>query len=552
MLRRFWVLGLCLLPFYSFSQSDSATNQTRTWVTIGKVWGFLKYYHPQVATRKINWDAQLIRFVEELPPAQTKEDLSARLLAWINQLGPVEPCLRCSHPDSTNLTYNIDLSWLADSSLFSLPLRQTLTYIAANRNQQANQYLRWNPFRNRLEFSESNYSVMALPSPSYRLLGLFRYWNIIEYFHPTKYAFSRNWNQVLTEFVPLFQQAADTLSYQRVLRQLISTIQDGHAELMIPVSHRLSLIESSLYPSFDYRLVGDTLLVTGSFNDSLSQRDDVRRGDRIISVEGQSVEQLIDQRGQYITASNQSAKIRQILPFLLTGSQHLIQIELMRDGQRIKKQIHRYQFQQFGYQSIAISGSRSKEVPTTIGYINLGELAVSDVKRVMNQYRSKKGIIFDARTYPKGTFQRLSDYLNPHATGFARYTKPDLTFPGSFKVSPIHSVGRTNADYYRGKVAILSNSYTQSAAESTCMALRTAPQAKIIGSQSAGANGDVCYVSFPGGYQTLFTGTGVYTPDMRLIQGQGVPIDIEAKPGCEDILSGKDRALQTAIDWISQ
>lgn len=552
MRRCFWLVGLCLLPVYLFGQPDSATDQTRNLVSIGKVWGFLKYYHPQVAKGKADWDAQLIRFIDELPPVQSREELSTRLLSWIKQLGSVDPCLRCSSPDSTDFTQNLDLSWLADSSLFSLPLRQELVYIAANRNQQANRYVHWNPFRNRLEFSESDYSAMALPSLSYRLLGLFRYWNIIEYFHPAKYALNRNWNQVLTEYIPRLQQATDTLSYQRVLRQLISTIQDGHAEFFIPASHRLSSLEPILYPPFDYRLVGDTLLITGSLNDSLSQRDDVRKGDRIVRVDNQSVTQLIDQRGDDVSASNRSAKMQRILPLLLTGSQPVIQLELLRNGQRMSKQIHRYLFQRFNYQPVISNGNRIKMVPSTIGYVNMSELTVSEVSRVINQYRSKKGIIFDVRTYPKGTFQRLSDYLNAKATGFARYTKPDLSFPGSFKISSLHYVGRTNKEYYPGKVAILCNSNTRSAAESTCMALRTAPQAKIIGGQSAGANGDVCYIIFPGGYQTRFTGTGVYTPDMQLIQGQGVPIDIDAKPSCDDMLNGTDRALQTAIEWISQ
>ncbi|MBC7570877.1 MAG: hypothetical protein H7319_14250 [Spirosoma sp.] len=213
--------------------------------------------------------------------------------------------------------------------------------------------------------------------------------------------------------------------------------------------------------------------------------------------------------------------------------------------------IKRYPFEAFGYRP-AEAVSSPKLVPATIGYVDMGQLRVGDVKKLMNKYRDYKGIIFDVRTYPKGAFQRLSSYLNPHPTGFARYTKPDLSFPSGFKSGPVQYTGQDNTDYYKGKVAILCNSYTQSAAESTCMALRTAPNAKIIGSQSAGANGDVSYVNFPGGYETRFTGTGVYTVDGKPVQRNGVPIAIEAKPSCADVLSGTDRTLQTAIEWISQ
>ncbi|QMW04877.1 S41 family peptidase [Spirosoma foliorum] len=542
-----YLFALLLLSSTAFAQP---ITQTQTLVTIGRVWGFLKYYHPQVATGKLDWDGQLLQLIEESPTIRSKADLSARLLSWVNQLGPVKPCSTCSPPDSARFTRNLDLSWLADSSLFSPVLCQKLAYIAANRNQRTNHYVRWDPFHNRLAFSEAEFAVMTLPSLPYRLLGLFRYWNIIDYFHPTKYAMTQPWHQVLTQFVPRFQQATDTLSYQQVLQQLISATHDGHAELVIPPAYRLPCTKPFLLPPFDYRLLTDTLLVTGFLNDSLSQLDDIRRGGRLIRIGDRSITELIDQRAPDFSGSNRSALIRQILPVLLTGSQPVVDIELIRDGQRVRKTIHRYKFERFGFRpSLPI---QTPAVPPTMGYVDLGKLQVGEVKQVMEQYRNRQGIIFDVRSYPKRTFHQICAYLNPAPKGFARYTKPDLSSPGLFSWSKVQYVGRKNADYYRGKVAILCNSRTQSAAESTCMALRTAPRAKIIGTPSAGANGDVSYVTFPGGYQTRFSGLGVYTLEGQLILGPGVPIDIDATPSATDYLTGVDRTLQAAIDWISQ
>ncbi|AKD57166.1 S41 family peptidase [Spirosoma radiotolerans] len=542
-----YLLALLLLSSTALAQS---VTQSQTLVAIGKVWGFLKYYHPQVATGKVDWDGQLVQLINESPTIHSKADLSARLLGWVNLLGPVKPCARCSPPDLARFSRNQDLSWLADSSLFNPALCQQLTFIAANRNQHTNYYVHWDPFRNRLDFSEAEYAAMALPNVSYRLLGLFRYWNIIEYFHPTKYAMTQPWHQVLTQFVPRFQQATDTLSYQQELQRLISATHDGHAELVIPPAYRLPWTKPFLLPPFDYRLLIDTLLVTGYLNDSLSQLDDIRRGDRLIQIGDRSVTELIDQRAPDFSGSNRSALIRQILPVLLTGSQPVVEIDLIRDGQRVRKTMHRYRFERMNYRPPL--PLKAETIPSTIGYVDLGTLQVSEVKQVMEQYRNRQGIIFDVRAYPKGTFQRICEYLNPVPKGFALYTKPDPTSPGLFTWSEVQYVGRNNPDYYRGKVAILCNSRTQSAAESTCMALRTAPQAKIIGTPSAGANGDVSYVMFPGGYQTRFSGRGVYTLERQLILGPGVPIDIDATPSATDYLTGTDRALQAAIDWISQ
>lgn len=542
-----YLFALLLLSSTALAQP---VTQIQTLEAIGKVWGFLKYYHPQVATGKVDWDGQLVRLIDESTAIHAKADLSARLLRWVDQLGPVKPCSRCSSPDSASFTRNLDLSWLADSSLFSPALCQQLRFIAANRNQRTNHYVRWDPFRNRLVFSEAEYTTMALPSASYRLLGLFRYWNIIEYFHPTKYAMVQPWSQVLPQFIPRFQQATDTLRYQHVLQQLISATHDGHAELTIPPAHLLPWTKPFLFPPFDYRLLSDSLLVMGYLNDSLSRLDDIRRGDRLVRIGERSVSGLIDQRAPNYSGSNRSAVAQRVLPVLLTDSLPVIQVELIRDGQRLRKTMHRYRFERFGYRPPLLG--QAKVIPPTIGYVDLGKLQVDEVKQVMAQYQNRQGIIFDVRSYPKGSFQRICDYLNPAPRSFARYTEPDLSFPGLFRLSAEQHVGRTNVDYYRGKVAILCNGNTQSAAESTCMALRTAPQAKIIGTQSAGANGDVSYVLFPGGYQTRFSGRGVYTLDGQLILGPGVPIDIDATPSAADYLSGTDRALQAAINWIGQ
>jgi C-terminal processing protease CtpA/Prc len=542
-----YLFVLLLLSSTAFAQP---LTQTQTLAAIGKVWGFLKYYHPQLATGKVDWDGQLVQLIEEAPTIHSKADLSARLLSWVAQLDPVKPCSRCLPPDSASVSRNLDLGWLADSTLFSPALSQQLRFIAANRNQRPNHYVRWDPFHNRLVFSEPEYAAMALPNAAYRLLGLFRYWNIIEYFHPAKYAMAQPWSRVLPQFIPRFQQATDTVRYQRVLQQLISATHDGHAELAIPAGYRLPWAKPVLFPPFDYRLLNDSLLVTGYLNDSLSRLDDIRRGDRLIRIGDQTVNQLIEQRAPDYSGSNRSAVAQRVLAVLLTDSLPVVRVALIRAGQRLEKTVHRYRFEQFGYRP-PLPGP-AKAMPPTIGYIDVGKLRVGDVKQIMAQYQNRQGIIFDVRSYPNGTFQRICDYLNPAPRSFARYTKPDVSFPGLFIWSAEQQVGRVNPDYYRGKVAILCNGFTQSAAESTCMALRTAPQARIIGTQTAGANGDVNYVMFPGGYQTRFSGRGVYTLDGQLILGPGVPIDIDATPSAADYLSSTDRALQAAIDWISQ
>ena len=82
------------------------------------------------------------------------------------------------------------------------------------------------------------------------------------------------------------------------------------------------------------------------------------------------------------------------------------------------------------------------------------------------------------------------------------------------------------------------------------MALRTAPQNQVIGSQTAGADGNVTWLSLPGGIRTLFTGLGVYYPDGRTTQRIGIVPDIEVRPTLKGLHAGRDEVLERALEYL--
>ena len=77
--------------------------------------------------------------------------------------------------------------------------------------------------------NEKPYDAMFLPDEAHRLLALFRYWNVIEYFFPYKYTIGRDWNDVLVEFIPRFIAANDELEYHLTVLELATRIHDAHA-----------------------------------------------------------------------------------------------------------------------------------------------------------------------------------------------------------------------------------------------------------------------------------------------------------------------------------
>ena len=113
-------------------------------------------------------------------------------------------------------------------------------------------------------------------------------------------------------------------------------------------------------------------------------------------------------------------------------------------------------------------------------------------------------------------------------------------------------VGKNNKNFYKGKVVILVNEQTQSQAEYTTMAFRTAPTATVIGSTTAGADGNVSQFSLPGGISTMISGIGVYYPNGKETQRIGIVPDVEVKPTIKGIREGKDELLEKAIEIINK
>jgi C-terminal processing protease CtpA/Prc len=83
------------------------------------------------------------------------------------------------------------------------------------------------------------------------------------------------------------------------------------------------------------------------------------------------------------------------------------------------------------------------------------------------------------------------------------------------------------------------------------MAFRAAG-AIVIGSTTAGADGDVSEIPLPGGLRTAISGIGVFYPDKKPTQRVGIIPDIEVLPTIAGIRAGRDEVLEVAIQQIDK
>ena len=132
-----------------------------------------------------------------------------------------------------------------------------------------------------------------------------------------------------------------------------------------------------------------------------------------------------------------------------------------------------------------------------------------------------------------------------------KITQGNVDNPGEFIFRNSSEIPKAN-ETYQGKLVVIVNENTQSSAEYQSMAFRAGVNTTIIGSQTAGADGNVSNILLPGGLQTGISGIGVYYPDGTQTQRIGIVPDIKVEPTINGIKQGKDEVLEKAIEIIEK
>ncbi len=540
------VLGVIFLLNSAFAQDK--ISEPEKIVLTGKIWGFLKYYHPVVAAGKFNWDEELFKILPKVKASSTKQDLSDVYLAWIQELGQVKECKKCKAGDKQDVfDKNFNLNWISNSQILSSAVIKELLFIEQNRHQGTKYYV--TTFQNVGNINVTNeiiYKNLDWTNENLRLLTLFRYWNIVEYFFPYKYQTDTNWDEVLKQLTTKFLYSKTELDFHLAMLELIVSIDDSHAGLFTEVMS--DFFGKYMMPAY-FEVVEDKVVLTRYYNETFAKKDDLKIGDVITKIDGQSLEEIFSNRAKYITGSNISRKRYNSYHAIFKGTTDSVTIEYIRDHQTKTKKVSRYLYGDFDYKP-KVSTERYKILEGNIGYVNMEVLTIEEVPDVMETLKDTKSIIFDIRNYPKGTLYSIAYYINSAEREFYKVISPDLNYPGKFIWRNGTICGYNGDLKYKGRVLLLVNEKAQSHAEFTIMCLQTGDHVTTIGSQTSGADGNASLIEMAGGEKTKITGIGIFYPDKTETQRKGIKIDLIVKPTIKGIIEGKDEVLEKAIELV--
>lgn len=508
---------------------------------LSKIWGFLKYHHPEIAKGNLNWDYELFRILPKLESS----DFEGQILKWVKSIGGVNSELKEKLVFS-GVKIQPDTKWIADKSFLSKEFCQELSKIENSQREDLNYYLSFTPDANPIFKNENPYPGMKWDDTDYQLLSLFRYWNMIEYFFPYKHLTEKNWNDVLLEYIPQIIVCEDELSYKLTILGLIGEVHDTHANMR---DKTLNQFYGNNTAPLEINFIENKAVVV-KISKQLNNNSGIKVGDVITKINGIETEKVIAEKIKYCPASNYPTQLRDLSERLLRTNDNVLNLTLENQTKTYGETVNTVPITDISFRNTEVSSH--SEIGKDIGYIYPGSLKNGEIDEIMNSFLNKKGIIIDMRCNPSDFIVfSLGKYLMPKPTEFVKFTITSLTNPGLFTFADTLKVGKVNPDYFKGKVIILVNEITQSSAEYTTMALKLAPNATVIGSTTAGADGNVSAIVLPGNIRTMISGIGVYYPDGTETQRIGIVPDIIVKPTIEGIKLGKDEVLDKAIEIIN-
>ncbi|MCA2984971.1 S41 family peptidase [Gemmatimonas sp.] len=525
---------------------ELSPTQVANLALLGRVWGFAKYHHPVVVTSARNWDYELFRIAPLVLAAPDRSSAAAAMVTWLDALGAIPACRSCvTSPSGVQLA--ADNAWIEDAATLGPALSDRLKSMHRNR-PSSQRYVSFVPNVGNPDFSiEERYATLASPDAGYRLLALFRFWNIIAYWFPYRDVMDEDWNAVLSEFIPVMMRPLTGDAYRLALIRLIGRIHDTHANIWSDL--RVQPPTGSAEAPLILRFVENRLLVTGYTHPTLGPATGLRIGDEIQSIGGVPVTTLVDSLRPYYPASNEPTRLRDMARSLTRGAGPVALAGVGAAG-AFSVSVNRQPLSTLDRSRALIrdlEGPTFRMLADSVAYLKLSSVVAASAASYIEQAQRARVLVIDIRNYPSDFMVfALGGLLVGSPAPFARFTVGDASNPGAFRWGPFAS-HTPRTPRFTGTVVILVDETTQSMAEYTAMAFRVAPGAIVVGSTTAGADGNVSRFPLPGNVEGMISGIGVFYPDGRPTQRIGIVPDLVVRPTVAGIRAGRDEVLEAGV-----
>lgn len=538
---RFLVLKFILfLSFPSLSAQISEAENNRLFY-LCKVWGYYKYFHPSLTDcNKPDWDLVLIQSIEETLNVTNDPSFNIVLERLENFVAPIPPA-QSPPPDLSNRdAEKLDLTWL-EADIFSGNVRNNLRKIQENFRPSEHCGVATNGGGTFMFPGEKPYSSMIYPQEVYRLLALFRFWNVIEYYYPFTDQLDKDWDETLKAFLPRMREVKDEKAYQLEMLALFSEMEDAYLTVLSPT---FETYIGFFYAPFEITYVDNKTLIKSVLHPDL----ELQAGDEITHIDGYDIETLRDSMRAYSWGGDREWRIND---WIVRGQEGAFEMTIQNgEGSRVLALTRT--LDAGSYEKILpVEGKLAQRLPGNYGYVSASRVDANRIQQTLfnleRQDPVPSTIILDLRKTGLVYHRNFAQHYMRGSKVFALKNHIDPWFPA---VSPLPSeqkVGLPKTDTTQLLILLIDES-TVGGGELTTMSLEAHSQVIKVGSPTAGSVGeDRSFLWLPGGISILFNTQKITYPDGRIPHRIGIQPDVLIRPNEEDIRIGRDAVLDAAI-----
>ncbi len=386
-----------------------------------------------------------------------------------------------------------------------------------------------------------SYGRMDADNRGTRIAAVSLTWGVFQHFYPYWDVVASDWDRALEEGLAMAADAPDT-PLTDVLRSLVAKAQDGHSVVYSPS-------ESIAGPPLAWAWIENKLIVTEV---SESVPDAIQVGAEVIRIDGLPVVAALAAVEDLAYGSTPHDRRSQALQLLWRGryGSELHLTTQSADGLQQTSVVERL------VRSGTYTGDTRPAVidllAPEIGYIDLTRLSENDVLGLLDVVEGIENLIVDVRGYPSRQAWDIFPRLLTESSPTAAFSLPITTRPDgegrefedvSWEMEPV-------SPRLASQVVFLTDQRAISAAETLLGIIQESAVADIVGSPTAGTNGNVVEFVVPGGIRVWMTGLLVTNRDGTPHHGVGVRPTVVAERTVAGVIEGRDEVLEAALKLL--
>lgn len=384
-------------------------------------------------------------------------------------------------------------------------------------------------------------AVEPLDASARLRLDLATLWPVFQHFYPYREVLD-DWTKELAGALESVDDVVDREAHQAALERFLAGVHDGHVRVY-PTEIEDETERAFLPLAIEWL---DRALIV-----SVSGDDRVQAGDRILALDGEPAEEALAQAMARQSGSPQWRAFRAIQTLTLAPSGTRRTLGLERDGEQFEVELAHEAPQPLS----SLPDGAVRSLDDGLLHVVLPRLGRDGLNGELERLSAARGLIIDLRGYPRGFepqflghFLDASDeWEDPFRVLLAR--APD----GDLPVLRASGWGiEQRSPTIDTPVVFLTDHRALSFAESLIGFIQYHELGPVVGTPTAGANGDIIPLVLPGGFTTQYSGLRVVGADGRTFHGQGITPDIEVAPTREGLRAGRDEVLEHAVSMFDR